>query len=912
MGYLVSFIFLVGFIGSITANRPLRNFHVEYREANADGVVLGIDVKNPRFSWSFPDDVFTHQVAYQIIVNHKLTNKLLWDTGKVNSDQSIHVLYDGKELESDNRYFVTVNVLASSGEMFTSTVQFHTGLYDVELDWTGDWIGHELINMNQLRKEFPISGSIVQATAFISGIGYYELYVNGENVDPTRKLDPGWTTYEARVLYSTFDVTKLLTTGQNAIGILLGNGWYSQDQNIAPAKIRPSYGPARVILQLNIQTQSGNLSVVTDPSWAGRESEILADSVYHGEKFDARLVRPNWGKVGFTDQYTLWVLAMKLPAPGGVLSAQMMEPIRTNPPVIPIKVWGYTLNIQLIDFGQNMAGWTRVKLTGPRGTTVRLRYAEILEQEVSNIYGPTIYQDNLRAAAQSDIYILNGTAGGEIYEPKFTVHGFRYVEVTNSWSKVDVTIEAIPVHSTTPPAGSFKTNNPVFNQIQHNILWGQQSNLMSLPTDCPQRDERKGWMGDAALTIDEALFNFKLAPFYQNWAQNIRDTQLANGAVGDTTPLAFGSAPADPAWGTAYPTTIYALCDHFADLTTAGDHYKNIKAWVDFLTGEVSKTGIANMYYHYGDWVPPPPHPQTNSSLTSAASYAIDVLHLSKIAGLLSNVGDQQKYQALYTQIGKNFHAAFYNSTTGGYADNSQTANTLALSIDAVPTNLQVAVLNNILSSIKAENNHFTVGILGLRYLLPLLSENGHHDVALQITTPITYPSFGYMFNNPWENATTLWELMDAPDEGPSMNSRNHIMWGSIGAWFYRYVGGIKPNGLQEIEISPAPVGRKSPVTSASVYYDSFKGKIAVDWIKTETSFGMNVVVPSATTGRVVVPKHESPYTLLSSNDEVIADFTGEQPVYFEHPGVDRINVLEDGSIELKVQPGKYNLFASV
>jgi len=318
------------------------------------------------------------------------------------------------------------------------------------------------------------------------------------------------------------------------------------------------------------------------------------------------------------------------------------------------------------------------------------------------------------------------------------------------------------------------------------------------------------------------------------------------------------------------------------------------------------------MYYHYGDWVPPPPHPQANQSLTSAASYAIDVFHLAKIAGLLSNVAEQQKYEALYTQIGKNFHAVWYNSTTGGYDDNGQTANTLALSIDAVPANLQAGVLNNIVTSIKLMNYHFSTGILGLRYLLPLLSDNGHHDVALQLTTQTSYPSFGFMFNNPWENATTLWELMDAPNEGPSMNSRNHIMWGSIGAWFYRYVGGIKPNGLQEIEISPAPVGRKSPVTSASVSYDSFKGKITVDWEKTETSFGMKVIVPSATTGRVVVPKHESPYTLLSSNDLVIADFTREQPVYFEHPGVDSINLLDDGSIELKVQPGKYNLFASV
>jgi alpha-L-rhamnosidase len=435
---------------------------------------------------------------------------------------------------------------------------------------------------------------------------------------------------------------------------------------------------------------------------------------------------------------------------------------------------------------------------------------------------------------------------------------------------------------------------------------------MSVPTDCPQRDERKGWMGDAALTVDEALFNFKLPAFYQNWAQNIRDSQLPNGAVGDTTPLTFGGIPADPAWGTAYPTTVYSLYDHYGDFATALDHYKNLQAWVDFLGGEVAKTGFGMMYYHYGDWVPPPPWPSTNESLTSSAAYAIDVLNLGKLAGVLGNTGDQQKYTALFNEIGSQFHAAFYNSSIKSYVGGTLTGNVLAMAINAVPPTLQPTILNNIIQIIHNAGNHSTCGILGARWLYPILSDNGHHDLALQIATSITYPSLGYSFNNPFENATTLWEILDAPFEGPGMNSRNHIMFGSIGSWFYRYIGGIRPNGLEQIEIRPYPVGPNSPVTRANVSYDSIKGVIGVNWLKTEEYFNMDVAVPSATTALVTIPHHDLAYCNLKVNGEIIADFSGEEPLFHSVLGVDPVGLQEDGSILLNVQPGKYSFFASV
>jgi len=344
---------------------------------------------------------------------------------------------------------------------------------------------------------------------------------------------------------------------------------------------------------------------------------------------------------------------------------------------------------------------------------------------------------------------------------------------------------------------------------------------------------------------------------------------------------------------------------------TAADYYQNLTAYVDFLTAQVAKSGIANMFYHYGDWVPPPPYPRANESLTSAGSYDIDVMNVARMAGLLGNLADHLKYTSLYTQIGMDFHKAFYVPAQNTYVGNTLTANVFAMAIDAVPPSLQDTIMNNIISIIRKAANSSTCGILGWKYLLPVLSDNGYHDVALQIASKTTYPSMGYMFTNPHENATTLWELLDAPFEGPGMNSRNHIMWGSIGAWFYRYIGGIKPNRLGHIEIAPAPVGPDSPVTQARVKYDSIKGEIVSNWKKTKTSFEFDVSVPSSITARVVVPKHESAYSSLTLHGETIANFVDLE--YAEStPGIDNIRLLKDGSIEMNVQPGKYSFFASI
>jgi len=299
--------------------------------------------------------------------------------------------------------------------------------------------------------------------------------------------------------------------------------------------------------------------------------------------------------------------------------------------------------------------------------------------------------------------------------------------------------------------------------------------------------------------------------------------------------------------------------------------------------------------------------------LTSAGSYAIDVLNLAKLAGVLGNMQDQVKYMTLFNGIVDAFHKAFFNTTKNNYVSPTLTANVFGLAINSVPASLKMTVLSNIINIIHSIGNHSSCGILGTKYLFPILSEYGYHSLALQIATQITYPSFGYMFNNQWENATTLWEVLNADASGPGMNSRNHIMFGSIGAWFYRYIGGIKPNALDKLEISPAPVGPDSPVNSALVNYNSMKGLISVNWKKSKTNYGMKVTIPSTTVARVVVPKHEYRYSALTMNGIKLADFTGDKPVYFENSlGIDRVLLLDDGSIEMRVQPGEYSFLASI
>jgi alpha-L-rhamnosidase len=375
----------------------------------------------------------------------------------------------------------------------------------------------------------------------------------------------------------------------------------------------------------------------------------------------------------------------------------------------------------------------------------------------------------------------------------FTVHGFRYISVFGSPNSLSINdVECFIVHSETTMKGYFTSNNQIINQIQHNIQWSQLSNLMSIPTDCPQRDERKGWLGDAALTINEALYNFDLIKFYLNFLNLIIDIQLNDGSIPDTVPFTSGSYPADPNWGTALPTITWQLYRHYQDIEILRNYYSNIRKYIESVRFEYNKTGLIKLNYHYADWIPPPPQSMTNVHLISSFAFLHDIFILINMSKILDLKDDIEIYSKFYQELAEEFHRVFFISTLNYYADGMQAAQILALALpNVVPNNVRENVLQYLVNDIHEKGNHITTGIISTAQLFPLLSDNGYHDLAIELISSITYPSYGYMFNNPYENATTLWELWDAPLEGPEMNSRNHIMFGSIGAWFYSHLAGI-------------------------------------------------------------------------------------------------------------------------
>jgi alpha-L-rhamnosidase len=510
-----------------------------------------------------------------------------------------------------------------------------------------------------------------------------------------------------------------------------------------------------------------------------------------------------------------------------------------------------------------MVGWCRFNFHGPRGLGIYIRHAEVLAQPVvsSGQAHGGIYTENLRGATQTDNYILSGDPNGETYEPRFTVHGFRYISVFGSPHPLTVNdVQCLVVHSETTVKGHFSSSNPVINQIQHNVQWGQLSNSMSLPTDCPQRDERKGWMGDASLTVNEALYNFDLIKFYLNFLNLIADIQLPDGSIADTVPVTFGGYPADPNWGTALPTITWQLYRHYNDPQILKDHYSVNRAYIESVRAGYTKTGLANLAYHYGDWVPPPPEHMTNVHLIASFGFLHDVSLLINMSQVIGFTNDTQSYTTFYQQLAQEFHRVFFTTASGYYADGMQAAQILALALpNVVPADVRDGVFKQLTQDIAAKGNHVSTGISSTAQLFPLLSDNGQHDLAVELVSSITYPSYGYMFNNPYENATTMWELWDAPMEGPGMNSRNHHMFSSIGAWFYSHLAGIDfQSDLILIRPRMLSENKKQLLSKIDAQLSTLYGLVHVSYTRDEkdtfaNSILLRVKIPTNANAKVIL-----------------------------------------------------------
>jgi alpha-L-rhamnosidase len=712
----------------------------------------------------------------------------------------------------------------------------------------------------------------VRARAYVCGLGYSELRLNGHKVG-RNVLDPAWTTYDKRALYDTYDVTGYLQPGPNAVAVMLGQGWFKATV---------------LLIQINIELEGGEkVQLVSDASWKGTNGPIVENSVYNGETYDARLESPGWDRPGYEDGR--WSAAEVVAGPKGVLSAQLMPPIQVVDTIVPLKMASPRPGVYVYDMGQNFIGWAQLRVRGPRGTAVRLRFAELLYDN------GMINQENLRAARAADVYILKGE-GEEVWEPRFTYHGFRYVELSGFPGVPAVnSVRGRVVHSAVEPVGSFACSKPVLNSLQRIIIWGQKTNLHSIPTDCCQRDERMGWMGDAQGTAEEAIYNFDMAAFYTNFLRDIRDVQDEKGTITDTVPHIWGSRPADPAWGTAYPLIAWYVYQYYGDRRILEENYDGIKKYVEFLRTR-TENGLVKFSY-YGDWVAVD---RTPGDIVSSFYYYYDVKVLAEMAKVLGKEADAKAYEDLAAAIKTAFHREYFDPEIRGYANGTQTANALPLFLDLVPEKMRGAVWGSLFDNIVYKNNsHLTTGIIGTKYIMELLTNNDNSDLAYDIATQTTYPSWGYMIEN---GATTLWELWQLR-QGPSMNSHNHPMFGSVGSWLYKALSGINlaPGsvGFEKIRIAPQTVRDLSYAAGST---RTVRGDVSSSWSRDAQGLRLEVVIPVGSEAEVVIPKFNLENIVIKEGGQVVWDGQGYKAGV---QGIRSIEKAQTGFL-IKIGSGRY------
>jgi len=850
---------------------------------------MGIDVRQPRFSWVLGFQGRGElQTAYQILVSS--SRALLdqdkgdqWDTGRTSSEEINQVAYQGKPLASGHTYYWKVRSWDKEGKAsaYSDATTFEMGLLSRD-EWKGQWIG----GGRELRKEWALPAAVVRARAYVTALGYYELYINGRRIGHN-VLDPAFTLYPKRVLYSTYDVTGALHAGPNAIGAMLGGGWATLSLR---SSFKGYYSSPALLVQLNVELEGGRqLSLASDGTWKAAGGPIVSDSVYNGEVYDARQETPGWNRPGFDD--SSWRAATVSAGTSGAISAESMPPIRVVREAIPLSFSNPHPGVYVFDMGQNMSGWVRLRVAGPAGTRVQMRFAEVIYPDGS------INTENIRSAKSRDVYILRG-GGTETYEPRFTYHGFRYVELTGYPGTPNLdTLRARVVHTAVDAVGGFSTSNETLNQIQRLIVWSQLTNLFSIPTDCDQRDERQGWMGDAQVTGEEAVMNFDMAAFYTNFIRDIHDEQGEDGTLTDTVPHRFGSRPADPAWGTAYPQLTWYMWQYYGDKRILEENYEGVKRYVEFLRGRAS--GNILSYSYYGDWVSVV---RTPGEFVSAAYYYYDVELLARMAGVLGRNEDAQAYQQLGAQIRAAINQKFYDSAAGNYANGSQTANAMALGLGLPSGEARGKVADNLTNDVLYERNtHLTTGFIGVKFIMPVLTEMGRSDLAYELAEQTTYPSWGYMIK---QGATTLWELWQNKT-GPSMNSQDHAMFGSVGAWFYQALAGIRmaadSTGYRQMVIEPHVV---EDLRNASASVETLRGTVASSWTHDPGKLTLEVTVPAGSDARVVIPREEQMDTVTVT--ESGRAVWGEGHYVPGDPGITAASQNPHGDVVVEVGAGRY------
>lgn len=790
---------------------------------------IGLDIRDPFFSW-LPNSkkVNCNQVAYRIIVSKdksRVYNEVgdEWDSGKVMSKKTSFIYYEGLPLENFSKYYWRVKWWDNYDEVsvFSDVYSFETAFIEKNA-WKGKWILVDSI----LRKEFNVNNDIKSAKIYISALGYYELRVNGKKIG-TKVLTPQWTDYKKRILYSTYDVTENIKKNMNCIGVMVGNSRYTTEYGYD--------GKHQVIMDVLLTFKDGQIIYFgTNDSWETSSGPILYDDIYNGEVYDARLEQSGWDLPSFDD--SKWKICTYSDSVlGELVSDALFPPIEIIGTMKPRSIVYNDPDRYILDFGQNYSGWIKIKLEGlKKGDEIKLRFAELLDENGINT-------GSNNTAKNEDRYISKGESH-EIYEPRFTYHGFRYVEIKgkNLFLTLDM-IEGKIVHSNVDPVGSivFGGENEILNKIHKMVLWSQVSNLMGIPTDCPQRDERMGWLGDSSLVAEESIMNFDMYGFYKKWLDDIRDSQLEDGEIPDVVPPFLQLYPADPGWGDEYISILWDVYRYYGDKKILSDYYPYVKKWLDFLRGK-TKDGIL-VFYKYGDWCPPKMIRPLDTPGELYATFILfkDLDIMAKIAKILGNndqgVFERDKeiiknaFNQRFLIVREQLSSPFLDKQRSGlpekfqicyYGDReygTQTSQILPLYFGITPTEKRGEIFDYLLKDIVIKcDNHLNTGIWGTRYLLQTLSLYGHSDIAFKVVTQTSYPGWGYMLK---EGATTLWERWELltnsslkelnnikPTEG-GMNSHNHIMFGTVDNWFFDTLIGIEPcfenPGFDEFKISP-------------------------------------------------------------------------------------------------------------
>ncbi|MDX2442877.1 MAG: family 78 glycoside hydrolase catalytic domain [Bacteroidales bacterium] len=828
---------------------------------------LGIDIPDPRLSWKLSSPFQAQkQTAYQVLAASKLIlldpeKADLWNSGRVKSGQSIHIPYDGEKLQKGMQVFWRVKIWDAFGNPseWSDPAKFEMGI--LPSDWQAKWISMKLPPNTgsqrhnpayYFRKDISISDDIKKARAYISGLGYYELYINGKKVGD-HVLSPNHTNYgwreptsfqeewvmnmSYRSLYETYDISDYLKEGDNTLAVCLGNGWFFQNER--KEDITYSYNTPRFISQFEIEFSDDTRKIVlSDETWKASTGPIIHNGVYSGEIFDARLKQEEWNSAEFSDNN--WEPAILAKAPEGKLMSQMSPPDRIIGIIHPISVMNPKENIYRFDLGQMISGWARIKMNGPKGTEIKMNFIEEM--------GP--------GYSQTDSYILKGEKT-EIWEPRFTWHAFRYVDVSSAIPMTIESLQGIIVNTDVKSVGEFNCSYPLFNKINENFRWTQLGNLHGgVPSDCPHR-ERRGYTGDGQIAADAAIYNFDMAAFYTKWLNDIADAQNSKtGYVPNTVPYQSGSG--GTAWGAAYVIIPWYMYLYYGDTRILEQHYSGMKKWMGFLQQRVQANGLIKEK-NLGEWVPPE-KTEIPPDFVSTAYYYHCLKLMSEISELLDKSNDSELFEDLVYKTKVAFNNEYLDQETMSYSIGRQGANVFPLGFGLVPEEFENDVFKTLVHHIETNTKgHFDTGMMATPLLLKVLSRFGRTDLAYTLMSQRDFPSFGYQID---KGATTIWETW----QGDA--SHSHPMFGSVCEWFYSSLAGINPDqenpGFKHIIIKPQPV---TNLEYAGAVYESIQGKIESKWEIKDKDLFLKVSIPANTTATVFVPAKARTNVIAIEND---------------------------------------------